>query len=149
MSVTIRPATDQDVSAIVAIEQQELSASHWKVDKYQSRLKDGCLLVAEREKRVCGFICAHAVLSDWDIENLVVAAAFRRRGIADQLLRALMEEPRNGPGTAWLLEVRESNEAARALYEKHGFLEVGRRRGYYREPSEDAVLYEHRVRIAE
>jgi len=145
MSLTIRRATDRDVSAIIAIEQQELTAAHWKADQYQKRLTDGCLMVAESEGRVCGFICARGVLDDWDIENLVVAVTFRRRGIAGELIRALMRESQNRSGTAWLLEVRESNLAARSLYEKHGFLEVGRRHGYYREPAEDALLFEYRL----
>jgi ribosomal-protein-alanine acetyltransferase len=145
MPLAIRRATDRDISAIVAIEQQELTAAHWKADEYQKRLTDGCLLVAETKGRVCGFICARGVLGDWDVENLVVAVAFRRRGIAGELLRALMRETQNQRGTAWLLEVRESNLAARLLYEKLGFLEVGRRHGYYRGPAEDALLYEFRV----
>lgn len=149
MSVTVRRATDRDVSAIVAIEQQELTAVHWKAEEYHKRLTDGFLLAAESEGRVCGFICANGVLGDWDIENLVVAVAFRRHGIAGELIRALIRESQNARGTAWLLEVRESNQAARSLYEKHGFQEVGRRPRYYREPADDAVLYELRIDPAE
>jgi ribosomal-protein-alanine N-acetyltransferase len=69
-----------------------------------------------------------------------VAAEFLRRGIADELLRELVQRAESEV-SAILLEVRESNLPARRLYEKHGFREVGRRREYYREPAEDAILY--------
>jgi ribosomal-protein-alanine N-acetyltransferase len=57
------------------------------------------------------------------------------------LIKALMKRARNQAATAILLEVRESNLAARGLYEKRGFREVGRRRSYYADPVEDAILY--------
>jgi ribosomal-protein-alanine N-acetyltransferase len=71
----------------------------------------------------------------------VVAAAFLRRGIANELLLELIQRAQNEAASAILLEVRESNRLARQLYEKRGFSEVGRRRAYYRDPVEDSILY--------
>ena len=86
--------------------------------------------------------CARkAVAGEWEIENVVVAAEFLRRGIANELVRELIQRAQNEAASAILLEVRESNLPARRLYEKHGFREVGRRRAYYRDPVEDAILY--------
>ena len=71
----------------------------------------------------------------------MVAAEFLRRGIANELVRNLVQRAENEAASAILLEVRESNLPARGLYEKHGFREVGRRGVYYRDPVEDAILY--------
>jgi len=76
---------------------------------------------------------------------VVVAAGFLRRGIANELMRALIPCAKNEVASAILLEVRESNLAARGLYEKQGFREVGRRPAYYKNPAEDAILYTLRL----
>jgi ribosomal-protein-alanine N-acetyltransferase len=85
------------------------------------------------------------VAGEWEIENAVVAPEFRRRGVGHDLIRELLRQAQMASGTAVWLEVRESNFAARGLYEKHGFRETGRRRAYYEDPSEDAVLYSLRL----
>lgn len=143
MSTTIRPATIHDIPEIIALERSVTNAAHWSAEQYESRIKNGCFLVAEFDDRFSGFICARALTGEWEIENVVVAEEFRRRGIAGELLNELFEAgQKSGCGSHVLhLEVRESNLAARQLYAKHGFLEVGRRPNYYCDPTEDAVLY--------
>ncbi len=163
MLVAIRTARLNDVLAILALERQAPGAAHWTSDQYNKLVAGGIVLVAEeagehpdersdehapvlcknRKGRgtLCGFICAQAVAGDWEIENVVVAAEFLRRGIANELLRELIRRAASEAAPAILLEVRESNLAARGLYEKQGFREVGRRRAYYRDPAEDAILY--------
>ncbi len=100
---------------------------------------------AEEGGKVCGFVCAQAVAGEWEIENVVVAARSRRCGVANDLMRALIQRAKNELAQAILLEVRESNLAARRLYEKHGLREAGRRRAYYRDPAEDAILFALRL----
>ena len=145
MPVAIRSAALTDVSAILAIEQQAPGAAHWTAEQYKKLVGSGVVLVAEEAAeeagKLCGFICAKAVASEWEIENVVVAAAFVRRGAANELVCELIQRAAGEAASAVLLEVRESNLPARRLYEKHGFREVGRRRGYYRDPVEDAILY--------
>ena len=141
MPTTIRSAALNDVPPILAIEQQAPGAAHWSADEYAKLFDGGIVLVAEEAGQVCGFICAKAVAGEWEIENVVVAAAFLRRGIANELVRNLIQRAENEAASAILLEVRESNLPARRLYEKRGFREVGRRRVYYRDPEEDAILY--------
>jgi ribosomal-protein-alanine N-acetyltransferase len=141
MPVAIRCAALNDVPAILAIERRVPGAAHWTAEQYSKLVGGGVVLVAEEAGKLCGFICATAVASEWEIENVVVAAAFLRRGIANKLVRNLIQRAENEAASAILLEVRESNLPARRLYEKHGFREVGRRRGYYRDPVEDAILY--------
>lgn len=87
------------------------------------------------------FLVARRVSGEWELENIAVSREFRRRGIGMQLLDALLALVQETKGDAVLLEVRESNMVARQLYEKSGFRETGRRRNYYADPVEDAVLY--------
>jgi ribosomal-protein-alanine N-acetyltransferase len=142
MPVTIRSAALDDVPALLALERGTASAAHWTEAQYERRVADGLILAAEGDGSIFGFICAREVASVWEIENVVVAAQNRRSGAADGLLRELLRRVRDHGGAAAWLEVRESNEPARRLYEKHGFRKTGRRRRYYRNPIEDAVLYE-------
>jgi ribosomal-protein-alanine acetyltransferase len=88
-----------------------------------------------------GFLVTRLVEREWELENLVVSPACRGQGVGSRLLDALFERVRATNGKAIFLEVRESNGAARRLYERGGFRESGRRRRYYSDPVEDAVLY--------
>ena len=144
MPVSIRFAVLDDVPALLAIKQEAASAAHWTREQYARLVESGIVLVAEEAGNISGFVCAKAVAGDWEIENMVVAKQGRRRGIGSGLLDELLRGVRNQAGAAVWLEVRESNQPARRLYEKHGFRETGRRPRYYGDPVEDAVLYEFR-----
>lgn len=141
MPLDIRSVALNDVPAILAIEQQAPSAAHWTTEEYNKLVESGVILAAEEAGKFCGFVCARAVAGEWEIENVVVGAEFLRRGIASELVRELIQRAQSEGASAILLEVRESNVPARRLYEKHGFCEIGRRRAYYRDPAEDAILY--------
>jgi len=141
MTVSIRSAVAADVALLVAIEQQAPTAAHWNSDEYSKLVSSGVVLVAETAGRASGFVCAKKVAGEWEIENVVVAAGCLRRGTASQLIQELIDRARNDSATSIFLEVRESNLPARSLYERHGFRETGRRRAYYRDPEEDAILY--------
>ena len=141
MSLVIRSAALEDVRAILALERLAPSAAHWTTAQYNELVNSGVVLVAEESGRLCGFVCAKAVLGEWEIENIVVAAEFLRRGVASELMRALIQGAKSEAAPVIRLEVRESNLPARALYVRHGFREAGRRRGYYSGPDEDAILY--------
>lgn len=144
MPVAIRCASLHDVPAILAIEQRAPAASHWTLEQYNQRVGSGIILVTEEAGELSGFVCAHAVAGEWEVENVVVAAKFLRRGMADALLRDLIQRASAEAASAILLEVRESNLPARRLYEKLGFLEAGRRPMYYKDPPGDAILYTRR-----
>jgi ribosomal-protein-alanine acetyltransferase len=141
---TIRPASLNDVPAILATEQQAPLAAHWTSDQYRKLVGGGIVLVAEEAGKLGGFVAAKAIADEWEIENVVVAVEFLRRGIASQLLRELIQRAESAAASAILLEVRESNRPARRLYEKRGFIEEGLRRAYYRNPTDDAILYAFR-----
>ena len=91
--------------------------------------------------KVLGFLVSARIDHEWELENIVVVQGSRRNGVGRRLLEALLAEARQTNGSSVFLEVRESNVPARALYEKSGFTQAGRRRAYYQNPWEDAILY--------
>ena len=88
---------------------------------------------------VVGYAGLWKVLDEGQITNVAVSSEYRRKGIADRLVTALIESTPDIK--SYTLEVRESNAAARTLYEKLGFAVVGTRKGYYTDNCENAVLY--------
>jgi len=134
-----------DIPALMALEKCAVTAAHWSAEQYQGAFSNNTVsriaLVTEHESRIEGFLIARAVEHEWEIENLVVAGSARRRGHGTRLLGRFLDIAYNQGGHAVFLEVRESNRAARRLYEKWAFVESGIRRRYYREPEEDAVTY--------
>jgi ribosomal-protein-alanine N-acetyltransferase len=145
--VLIRPATPDDVPSMRALEQQIETAAHWAEREYDAlfaaEAPPRIALVATSEAdagRVVGFVIARCATAEWEIENVVVAREERNRGIGIKIIRELLLQAQRGGATSVLLEVRESNLAARRLYEKLGFSLQGRRSNYYREPEEDALL---------
>jgi [ribosomal protein S18]-alanine N-acetyltransferase len=152
MTPPIRLATSADIPYIVGIERASSTTAHWPEADYTKALTEitsprRILLVAECNAQVQGFLVARSAHpSEWEIENVVVAEPARRTGLGTALLQAFVNLARaqNMAGTnheAIFLEVRESNLAARQLYEKFGFLLDARRSGYYSSPAEDAILY--------
>jgi ribosomal-protein-alanine N-acetyltransferase len=81
------------------------------------------------------------VAEEFEILNMAVLPSHRRRGVADQLVKVAVEWSLSAGATSAHLEVRTSNIAAIALYARHGFVAVGRRAGYYKNPVEDAILF--------
>jgi [ribosomal protein S18]-alanine N-acetyltransferase len=142
--VKIRPATPEDVSAMLQIQKHAVTASHWSRQQYEGLFATSphrVALVIEENSALHGFLIARAVGREWEIENIAIAGAARRRGLGTRLLGEFIEQVRRGGAQSVFLEVRESNQAARALYEKWAFAESGRRKDYYREPEESAVVY--------
>jgi ribosomal-protein-alanine N-acetyltransferase len=146
----IRRATNGDLPRILLIEHSAPKAAHWSVADYEIALTSASpprlLLVAEIERQVEGFLVARsAYASEWEIENVVVAETARRSGVGVSLLEIFLEQARaqKQPDQALTihLEVRESNLAARRLYEKSGFRLDTSRTKYYCNPEEDALLY--------
>ena len=143
----IRPATPDDVPSIRALERQAETAAHWAEREYDAlfaaEAPPRVTLVATSETeagRVIGFVIARCATAEWEIENVVVAPEKRNRGLGIKIIRELLLRAQSAGATSVLLEVRESNLAARRLYEKLGFSPHGRRSNYYREPEEDALL---------
>lgn len=141
--MNIRPATAADVPALMALERHAVTAAHWSEADYRRLFPpaDDRLALVLEEEEVEAFIVARGVGTEWEIENIAVAGPARRRGLGAHLLVELLDQARAAGARNIFLEVRESNRAARALYEKWAFVECGRRKCYYHQPDEDAVLY--------
>lgn len=138
--IIIRPITAADVAVVAELDAGTSGLAHWQRGDYARAAEPGSAIqchVAEATGKIIGFLVARTTLGETEILNVAVATTHRRQGIATKLLQHRL----NAPGISVLfLEVRESNSAARAFYEKMGFRETGRRRGYYSSPTEDAVL---------
>jgi [ribosomal protein S18]-alanine N-acetyltransferase len=145
VTFSIRPATAADLPAMMVLEKTAATAAHWSAQQYQalfpSSESNRVALVLNEENDLKAFVIARVVRDEWEIENIAVAGAARRRGLGSRLLGQVLEMAKAKEAKAIFLEVRESNQAARALYEKWAFVESGHRRRYYQDPDEDAILY--------
>jgi ribosomal-protein-alanine acetyltransferase len=140
----IGPMRTRDVPEVAAIE-RDAFRSPWPSKAFQDELRHPeiarCTVArAESKGPVAGYACCWVVDDELMINNVAVAAHARRHGAGRALMmHALREGAREGCRTAWL-EVRPSNAAAIALYESLGFQVVGRRRRYYSDTQEDALV---------
>ena len=145
MKLSIRSAASADLPAMMSLEKHPATAAHWTAQQYEALFRghspERRALIIEDESGLQGFVIARVVDREWEIENIAVAGPARRRGLGTRLLGELLDQARDRGADAVFLEVRESNRAARALYEKWAFLEGARRPGYYKDPKEDAILY--------
>jgi len=144
MPYTVRAALPADLDRVVRIARQCRDAAQWPDHEFQRSLAPDAppsriALVILDADRVQGFIIGRTAGDQWEIENVAVDPSKRRQGLGAELVREFLNRTRGGANEVFL-EVRESNLAAHKLYEKMGFVQVGRRKSYYQEPLEDAIL---------
>jgi len=136
----LHPLRKSDLDTVLAIQSASPEAAQWSREQYETSLSDdehSGGLVAELDDSLVGFLLYRSNgPGEAEIMNLAVHPLARQRGIAASLLDAL----RRQLAGAIFLEVRASNRAARALYERSGFVLVGRRTNYYRDPVDDALV---------
>ena len=139
--MVIRQMEQKDVAAIAQLERICFS-DPWSENSIASELGNrlSLWLVALDGDMVAGYIGSQSVLDESDMMNVAVHPDFRRRGIAEALVSALVENLKEMGSHCLTLEVRASNVPAITLYEKMGFYEIGRRKNYYRNPKEDALI---------
>ena len=114
----------------------------WSANSIASELENKLAfwLVATEGDRVAGYIGSQTVMNETDMMNVAVHPDYRRKGIAEALVNDLVENLKKMGSHCLTLEVRASNVPAITLYEKLGFSEIGRRKNYYRNPREDALI---------
>lgn len=142
--MTFRPATEADMPDLAALE-AVASAHGWNERQYRDSLAAGhAFLLLEIDGQLCGHAVTMAVLDEAELLTIVIAAQKQGQGLGQALLGRLLEQLRQMGCTRLFLEVRESNQPARALYAKSGFTETGRRKHYYPTATgrEHAVLME-------
>lgn len=143
MTYRIVPMTRFHLGQVEEIEQSCFPEDPWSWRLFQEALENetsGSLVAEKADGTVLGYIVYTCVLDEGGVDNLAVAAKARRQGIATALLEAFHRAGRERNLSYLLLEVRPSNGEAAALYEKMGYRAVGRRKNYYRNPREDAII---------
>ncbi|HUF25727.1 MAG TPA: ribosomal protein S18-alanine N-acetyltransferase [Gemmatimonadaceae bacterium] len=140
-SVVLRPARRTDIDSIVSIERSSFG-DPWSPASFRSLIDNPHVFfaVATDDEAVLGYVVAWFVVDEAEVANLAVVPPSRKRRIGAMLLDAALDAARRRRIGSVFLEVRDSNAGARALYASRGFVEIGRRRGYYRKPVEDAVV---------
>lgn len=139
--VRVRAMRPEDLTAVMAIEKASYSMP-WGEATFRGLLRraDSDLIVAEAAGQPVGYAVAWFVVDQAELGNVAVAQDWRGRGIGARLLEEVLDRAARRGMREIFLEVRPSNLVAQRLYERHGFREVGRRRNYYLEPSEDALV---------
>ena len=129
----------------MAMASQASTAAQWPKEHYEQAIQVAeprrILLALEEKSQIQAFIMARVVDREWELENIIVAKKSRHNNLGSRLLKEFVEIARQENAEAIFLEVRESNHAARAFYEKWAFTKTGRRPRYYKNPEEDAILY--------
>jgi ribosomal-protein-alanine N-acetyltransferase len=159
-TVQVRPAVPADIAQMMEIASHSETAAQWNPVEYQKLFvsesgasehlsseidasesgQKRTALVFERDGKVAGFLISNQLGDEWEIENIVVTGSAQRGGLGTRLLSECLNLVRERGGQTIFLEVRASNLAARALYGKLAFVEAGRRKNYYENPPEDALI---------
>ena len=137
----IRPMVETDLPQVEMIEKSCFSLP-WSEKSFRdaSMAPDNIYLVCETEGMIAGYCGLWTVLGEGNITNMAVDSRFRKQGIGAALMREMERRGREQSVDIFFLEVRESNKAARSLYEKMGYRDIGRRKRFYERPVEDAVV---------
>ncbi len=132
---------EQHIGAVARLE-RDCFSQPWSERVLEAELKNpnALFLAAIEDEALIGYAGIHRVLDEGYIANIAVDSRFRRDGVATALLSGLFAFARENRLGFLTLEVRGGNEPAIAFYRKMGFGEVGRRRNYYANPTEDAIL---------
>ena len=149
----IRLAHESDLAQLIALSEAADSAAHWThqqwLDIFRCQSPERLAWIAEQstegEVRGIGFLVAQNGGPGWELENIAVLPEFRRHGAGRELLSALLTHARSLLAERILLEVRASNESAIRFYSLNGFRQLTRRRDYYRNPEDDALIFEREL----
>ena len=142
MKLTIRNMTVEDVPAVVDLDQKSFSLP-WPERSFRFEITDNPVSrcwVAELDGKVVGMIVVWLIVDEAHVATLATHPEFRRQGIGQRLLSHALRDLIQEGARRSFLEVRESNLAAQEMYRKFGYEETGRRRRYYRDNDEDAIL---------
>lgn len=139
--ITIRIGIREEDLPLLAEAEKTCFSDPWPVEAFQSEMHDPYFyLLAFEGEELVGYAGGMSLYETCDLNNIAVLPQYRRRGIAAALLEGFMAEAKARGAEQMLLEVRESNAPAISLYERYGFTAYNKRKNYYRNPAEDAVL---------
>jgi [ribosomal protein S18]-alanine N-acetyltransferase len=142
----------QDLDRVLALAGDSAEAPRWSRWEYEQILLAAPPLLRCAPVALCGGNLAGFAVASWlpqepaaEVEGLMVDRSYRRQGIGSALVKACLEWAAKAGASTVRLEVRASNAAAIALYQRHGFSAAGVRPSYYSAPREDALLLQARV----
>ncbi|MBE6587493.1 MAG: ribosomal-protein-alanine N-acetyltransferase [Ruminococcaceae bacterium] len=137
-------AEGSDSAALAAVERVCFASEPWSEKMFADALENpGCtvyMLYDMQMTKIIAYGVMYSCLDEADLANIATVPEKRGKGIGGGLLDKMLEISRNTGVLRTFLEVRESNVSARALYISRGFTEIGKRRRYYRDPLEDAII---------
>ena len=138
--IEIRQAREEDIPVVLEIERAVFSTP-WTEGQLLSEQGEGRFFaLAVQDGKLLGYCILRNFAEEAELYKIAVAETSRRRGIADRLLTAVLTYAEESGITKIYLEVRAGNEPAISLYQKYGFVAAGRRKGYYDNPVEDAII---------
>jgi ribosomal-protein-alanine N-acetyltransferase len=135
----VRRLTYSDLPSVLSIERRSFTTP-WSLAMFVLELSkpSGICLAAGNESGLAGYLVCSRYADVWHLMNIAVSPDYRRRGIAATLMRSMFDAA--GPDARYTLEVRTSNDEAIAMYRNFGFRAAGRRRRYYHDNGEDALI---------
>lgn len=144
--LSITRAEPEHLKAICDIEAESFISSPWSRDaiKFYMQRKDAEFLIARVDGAIAGYALSFSVMDQAELLKIAVLPSMRRQGIGQSLLNEILQKVYSGEAKELFLEVRESNLNAMGLYERVGFEITGRRKDYYPDTKEDAVLMRHK-----
>ena len=143
----IRRASLDDLRSIFEIDGACSLAAHWSESHYRDVIQQRTrlTLVADDNGNVIAFLVASTATEEWELENIAVAPRLQRKGVGRALMKALIDHAQGSNASEIRQEIRASNLAAHRLGQSMGFVQEGRRKNYYHDPSEDALLFKYLV----
>lgn len=139
--VQIREATLADIDEVWVIEKDSFTDT-WSKESFIDLIenKNAKFIIAAIEEKVVGYSVIYLLGDQADVANIAVSSLYRRNSIAEKLMAEILAYAKLSRVQEVFLEVRESNNPAIGLYKKLSFDIIGKRRGYYRKPKEDALI---------
>jgi len=145
--LVLAPMDEDDLDQVLAIE-DEAFGSPWRREHFRFEIEENVhavSLVVRRGSAVVAYACVWRLDEELKINNLAVHRAERGHGVGRALLRRVLADAADAGCTVARLEVRPSNAVARGLYSSEGFVEIGRRKNYYAQEGEDAIVMEREL----
>jgi len=141
MNISFYLMKEEDIDSVLEVSSLSFSIP-WSKDSYIQELTNPIAryLVAKIDNKIVGFVGTWIVLDESHITNIAIHPNYRKQGIGSSLLEAFLKYCKSQGCIAYTLEVRNSNKAARTLYEKYNFKQEGVRKGYYEDTKEDAII---------
>lgn len=141
-SMKIRRMNILDIDGVWAVENQTFTTP-WSRAAFEAEMSDNdlsCYLVVDEQREIAGYAGMWIIVDEAHVTNIAIAEPYRGRGWGEALVSALMDKAVERGAVSMTLEVRASNQTAQKLYSKLGFAVKGRRRSYYTDNQEDALI---------